>query len=75
MIFRDLNGDLLIVNNNDYKNDKLYYSKVLSIYNFKTLGSDYSDSLIRNVVFKRNKETNQKKERETEYITTNNIGV
>ena len=67
MIFRDLNGNLLTVNNNDFKDDKLYYCKVLSIYNLKMASSDnYSNSLIRNVVFKRNKETNQKKERETE---------
>lgn len=75
MIFRDLNGNLLTVNNNDFKDDKLYYTKVLSIYNFKTASCDYSNSLIRNAVFKRNQETNQKKERETKYVTKNNIGV
>jgi len=75
MIFRDLSGNLLAVNNNDFKDDKLYYIKVLSIYNFKTVSSGYSDSLISNVMFKRNKETYQKKERETKYVATNNIGI
>ena len=67
MIFRDLNGNLLTVNIKDFKDDKLFYSKVLSIYNFKTADNDdnYSNNLIRAVVFKRNKETNKKKERET----------
>ena len=75
MIFRDLSGNLLTVNNNDFKNDNLYYTKVLSIYNFKTACSVYSESLISNVLFKGNKETYQKKERETKNITTNDIGM
>ena len=32
MIFRDNNGNLIELNRYDFKNDKLYYKKLMDIY-------------------------------------------
>jgi len=31
MLFRDINGNLIEVNRYDFKNDKLYYQKIMEI--------------------------------------------
>ena len=32
MLFRTVDGKLIEINKYDFKNDKLYYSKIMSIY-------------------------------------------
>lgn len=45
MLFRDINGNLIELNRYDFKNDKLYYQKIMEIkYNFtKSNKNDYSN--------------------------------
>lgn len=31
MIFRNTNGQMVIINRNDFKNDKLFYKKIMEI--------------------------------------------
>ena len=31
MIYRNINGDIIIINKMDFKNDKLYYKKIMDI--------------------------------------------
>ena len=42
MLFRTIDGKLIEINKYDFKNDKLYYEKIMSIYkvwlNYKTSG-------------------------------------
>ena len=33
MLFRTIHGDLIEINKYDYKNDKLYYQKIMEIQN------------------------------------------
>jgi hypothetical protein len=58
MIFRNIDGNLLEINKFDYKNDYLYYKKILELkLSFSKLNQinnsyNYSNYLINNVVNK-----------------------
>ena len=37
MLFRTMDGKLIEINKYDFKNDKLYYQKIMSLYYFNSL--------------------------------------
>jgi hypothetical protein len=45
MLFRDINGNLIELNRYDFKNDKVYYQKIMEIKKqfTKSTKSDYSN--------------------------------
>lgn len=50
MLFRDSNGNLIELNRYDFKNDKLYYQKIMEIKQLFTKSnkdSDYSNYIIQ----------------------------
>jgi hypothetical protein len=50
MLFRDINGNLIEVNRYDFKNDKLYYQKIMEIkkqFTKSNKDSNYSNYVIR----------------------------
>ena len=52
MLFRDSNGNLIELNRYDFKNDKLYYQKIIEIKQLftklnKSEYSNYSDYVIQ----------------------------
>ena len=51
MLFRDINGKLIELNRYDFKNDKLYYQKIMEIKYLFTKSNktqNYSDYVIQN---------------------------
>jgi len=55
MLFRDINGDLIIINKHDFNNDKAYYQKIMEIKNqfaklTKTKYVNYSTYVINNAL-------------------------
>jgi len=51
MLFRDSNGNLIELNRYDFKNDKLYYQKIIEIKQLFTKSNktqNYSDYVIQN---------------------------
>lgn len=49
MLFRDINGNLIELNRYDFKNDKIYYQKVMEIKKqfTKSNKSNYSNYVIQ----------------------------
>ena len=50
MLFRDSNGNLIELNRYDFKNDKLYYQKIIEIkqlFNKLNKNQNYSDYVIQ----------------------------
>ena len=50
MLFRDVNGNLIELNRYDFKNDKLYYQKIMEIKQLFTKSNknqNYSDYVIQ----------------------------
>ena len=50
MLFRDSNGNLIELNRYDFKNDKLYYQKIIEIkqlFTKSTKTQNYSDYVIQ----------------------------
>lgn len=50
MLFRDSNGNLIELNRYDFKNDKLYYQKIMEIKQLFTKSNknqNYSDYVIK----------------------------
>lgn len=43
MLFRDINGNLIEINRHDFKNDKLYYQKIMEIKQLFTKSSKPKD--------------------------------
>jgi len=54
MLFRDINGNLVEINRHDYKNDKLYYQKIMEIKELFTKVKDlnYSNYVIEQLLKK-----------------------
>ena len=55
MLFRDINGNLIELNRYDFKNDKLYYQKIMEIKrqftkSNKNEQSNYSNYVINNTL-------------------------
>lgn len=53
MLFRDSNGNLIELNRYDFKNDKLYYQKIMAIKHLFTKSNksqNYSDYVIQNSI-------------------------
>jgi hypothetical protein len=44
MLFRDINGNLIELNRYDFKNDKLYYQKIMEIKKQFTKSTELKDS-------------------------------
>jgi hypothetical protein len=49
MLFRDINGNLIELNRYDFKNDNLYYQKIVEIKK-KTKSTDIKDTNYSNYV-------------------------
>jgi len=52
MLFRDINNNLVEINRHDFKNDKLYYQKIMEIKQLftKPKDSNYSNYVIQNLI-------------------------
>jgi len=53
MLFRTKDGKLIEINKKDFKNDKLYYQKIMSLfYNNENTNTNNSEQLMQNILSK-----------------------
>lgn len=53
MLFRTNNGKLIEINKKDFKNDKLYYQKIISLFeNKKDVNNNNSEQLMQSILSK-----------------------